>query len=72
MLTKTAAVHVRKGDADKTCLGIWNHQSLVTGWRWSKREMVEHRMTRLTLSDRVDDTTDNVCAKCVASEEEHL
>lgn len=45
---------------------------MVIGWRWSKREMVEYRMIRFILSDRVDDIIDNVCVKCVALEEEYF
>ena len=58
-------------DADKTCLGIQNHQNQVTGWSWRMREE-EYRMTWLILSDRVNNATENVCVEQAASEEEHL
>ena len=32
----------------------------------------EYRMTWLTLSDRVNNATENVCVEQAASEEEHL
>ena len=47
------------------------HQNQVTGWSWRMREE-EYRMTWLTLSDRVNNATENVCVEQAASEEEHL